>query len=581
MNQMHLNLARKWRSKNFDQIIGQDLSLRMLKNSLYLGQFFPVYLFSGQRGCGKTSTARVFSAAINCQNLADFKKDPKNNVVPCLECTSCKAMTAGKHPDFIEIDAASHTGVDNVRSIIDAASLLPSMGKKKIYLIDEAHMLSKAAFNAFLKILEEPPSSVLFILATTDPQKIITTVKSRCFQILFKPVQQEALMGHLQAICKKEGISYQDSGLELIIQETQGSVRDALNLIEQVRFAHSSLTKKTVSNVLGYIDDAQMLQLFSLFLQGQPKKLLAFLQKIKFETVSAEFIWKKCLELLRVSIWLKYGVKPDWSVDYSKQLLPLIKNYSVKQLNSMIEFLYKNEAIFLKTTAKHSLLEMLLLQLCKTSVDDSSSSGSSGSSAAVAAPVELEGDDEEFEDEDDEEYEDEAQGKWKNFLNELDTLNNNLLSSIFKNGKFISFDSGINQLKVSFSKKFSFFKDSIEDHKNEWLPLLHKNFSQNVQFLSDFDLQQDTPSRVITANKSILVTTVAIDSAPKKETPSLKQNVYKPAPARSNSFSYARKNNRSEQSFGKKIDVSDATIWKKSALLMKYFPGTTYEMAES
>ncbi len=567
MNQMHLNLARKWRSKNFDQIIGQDLSLRMLKNSLYLGQFFPVYLFSGQRGCGKTSTARVFSAAINCQNLADFKKDPKNNVVPCLECTSCKAMTAGKHPDFIEIDAASHTGVDNVRSIIDAASLLPSMGKKKIYLIDEAHMLSKAAFNAFLKILEEPPSSVLFILATTDPQKIITTVKSRCFQILFKPVQQEALMGHLQAICKKEGISYQDSGLELIIQETQGSVRDALNLIEQVRFAHSSLTKKTVSNVLGYIDDAQMLQLFSLFLQGQPKKLLAFLQKIKFETVSAEFIWKKCLELLRVSIWLKYGVKPDWSVDYSKQLLPLIKNYSVKQLNSMIEFLYKNEAIFLKTTAKHSLLEMLLLQLCKTSVDDSSSSGSSGSSAAVAAPVELEGDDEEFEDEDDEEYEDEAQGKWKNFLNELDTLNNNLLSSIFKNGKFISFDSGINQLKVSFSKKFSFFKDSIEDHKNEWLPLLHKNFSQNVQFLSDFDLQQDTPSRVITANKSILVTTVAIDSAPKKETPSLKQNVYKPAPARSNSFSYARKNNRSEQSFGKKIDVSDATIWKKSALL--------------
>jgi len=155
MNTEHvnLNLARKWRSRNFDQIVGQDLAIRMLRNSLYLSQFFPVYLFAGQRGCGKTSTARVFASAINCANLSKFQKNPKKCHVPCLECESCCAMLSGNHPDFIEIDAASHTGVDNVRQIIESSSYMPLMGKKKIYLIDEAHMLSKAAFNAFLKIL--------------------------------------------------------------------------------------------------------------------------------------------------------------------------------------------------------------------------------------------------------------------------------------------------------------------------------------------------------------------------------------------------------------------------------------------
>jgi len=175
MQDSTLNLARKWRSKNFDQVIGQELSVRMLKNSLYRDLYFPVYLFSGQRGCGKTSTARIFAAALNCEQLGVFQQSPKTQSVPCLICTPCQAMIAGRHPDFFEIDAASHTGVDNIRHIIDASQLLPVMGRKKIYLIDEAHMLSKASFNALLKILEEPPRSVVFILATTDPHKIIET----------------------------------------------------------------------------------------------------------------------------------------------------------------------------------------------------------------------------------------------------------------------------------------------------------------------------------------------------------------------------------------------------------------------
>jgi len=222
MNNVTLNLARKWRSKQFNEIVGQELSVRILKNSLYKDKLFPVYLFSGQHGCGKTTTARVFAAAVNCEKLPEFRKAPQNVTLPCLACVSCTAMSKGQHPDFIEIDAASNTGVDNIRQIIDASALLPVMGTKKIYLIDEAHMLSKAAFNAFLKIMEEPPSSVLFVLATTDAQKI---PESRCFQLLFDPVETSLLMGHLKFICEQESIAYEGTALSLIVRESAGSVR--------------------------------------------------------------------------------------------------------------------------------------------------------------------------------------------------------------------------------------------------------------------------------------------------------------------------------------------------------------------
>src|SRR3990167_1079967 len=261
MSAVQLNLARKWRSKRFDEIVGQPLPVRMLKNSLFLSQFFPVYLFAGQRGCGKTTTARVFAAAINCERLPLFQKNPREELLPCLACVSCKAMASGDHPDFIEMDAASNTGVDNVRLIIDAASLLPVLGHKKIYLIDEAHMLSKAAFNAFLKLLEEPPASVLFMLATTDPYKIIDTVRSRCFQLFFTALPSSALQEHLEVICAAESIQVEQSALALIVRETEGSARDAINLLEQVRFAHSVVTEQAVAQLLGRVSEQELFAL--------------------------------------------------------------------------------------------------------------------------------------------------------------------------------------------------------------------------------------------------------------------------------------------------------------------------------
>jgi len=311
MSTVILNLSRKWRSQDFDQIVGQDLAVRILKNSLYLGHFFPVYLFAGQRGCGKTSTARIFAAAVNCAALPLFQKDPKKSSIPCLVCDSCVAMRDGNHPDFVEIDAASHTGVDNIRSIIESSSLLPLMGRKRVYLIDEAHMLSKAAFNAALKILEEPPATALFILATTNQHKIIDTVRSRCFQLFFTPIPFNPLKNHLQTICKKEKIAYTDDALDLIVRHTEGSARDALNLLEQVRFASAVVNQESVLSLLGHIGDQQILDLIRLVIQGNPTDLVQLIHSLQIDQSKAEFIWQRMVVLLRALIWFKHGVNPQ------------------------------------------------------------------------------------------------------------------------------------------------------------------------------------------------------------------------------------------------------------------------------
>ncbi len=260
MTTEHINLARKWRSKTFDELVGQELVVRVLKNSLYKGTIFPVYLLAGQRGCGKTTTARIFACALNCAKLPDFQKQPQSIAIPCLECFSCKAMALGQHPDFIEIDAASHTGVDNVRLIIDSATLLPQMGRKKVYLIDEAHMLSKAAFNAFLKILEEPPHSVVFLLATTEASKILETVRSRCMQLFFPALPRDLLVKHLERICSSESIPYDVEGLDAVVRVSQGSARDAINALERLRLASGQAKKSTAITLLGLVDESAILE---------------------------------------------------------------------------------------------------------------------------------------------------------------------------------------------------------------------------------------------------------------------------------------------------------------------------------
>lgn len=362
MEQVSLNLARKWRSAQFQEIVGQDLVVRILQNSLFKNQFFPVYLMSGQRGCGKTSTARVFSAAVNCFKLPEFQQNPKISI-PCLQCHSCLAMKSGQHPDFIEIDAASYTGVDNIRNIIDTSSFLPVLGSKKIYLIDEVHMLSKAAFNALLKILEEPSKFVVFILATTEAQKLPDTVRSRCFQLLFNPVVEDKVVQHLQQICNKESIAYEMAGLEMIAQSTQGSLRDAINLLEQARFAADKVTKSSVVGVLGYVDDEILYGIMLALLHSNSANLLEVLHKFDQKSISVEYVIKRILELLYDSIAVKYGGQSKYGLDMSSEFVVQMQNISMNIVVKWFDELCQLDIALQKTSKKLLLFEATLLRL--------------------------------------------------------------------------------------------------------------------------------------------------------------------------------------------------------------------------
>ena len=314
-----LNLTRRLRPKNFDEIIGQSFSVKMLQNGLYLNKFFPVYLFAGQRGCGKTTTARVFAAAINCENLPAFQTAPDKNPVPCLACSSCLAMQTGQHPDFIEIDAASHTGVDNVRQILESCSYMPLIGRKKIYLIDEAHMLSKAAFNAFLKVLEEPPMTALFMLATTESNKIPITVKSRCFQAFFKALPHQDLKAYLISVCQSEGITISNEAIYIILQEKEGSARDALNLLEQVRSIDQTIDESSMHKALGIVSKKDFLTVVAAVINQKPGALLIALEDINFTTTSPQIIWNMLLELIRALIRIKYNAPLSQSLFAAEQ----------------------------------------------------------------------------------------------------------------------------------------------------------------------------------------------------------------------------------------------------------------------
>lgn len=364
---MQINLARKWRSRRFEELIGQPLVVRMLKNSLYRDIFFPVYLLTGTRGCGKTTIARIFASAVNCYAYDQFKSDPQKVILPCLECSSCKAMLSLNHPDFIEIDAASHTGVDNIRQISESASFVPAMSRKKIYLIDEAHMLSKAAFNAFLKLLEEPPATACFILATTEINKIPETVKSRCLQLFFYPVNQLELSDYLSKICKEEKIGFERSALLSISAESGGSVRDAINLIERVKLVSSKLTSQAVADVLGSISSQDIITLIKLLLSSNSEELFLKLES-KLERIhnSTQF-WSKLTQafifLVNEKQKLNLDAKSEFSGFLDQDLKLLINRYPIALYSEFINLLVHYESLLFKSSQWQLVIRVLFIKM--------------------------------------------------------------------------------------------------------------------------------------------------------------------------------------------------------------------------
>ncbi|MBI2353358.1 DNA polymerase III subunit gamma/tau [Candidatus Dependentiae bacterium] len=468
MEQSKLNLTRKWRSKKFKEIVGQDFVLKILQNSLYKKTFFPVYLFSGQRGCGKTTTARVFAAAMNCENLLQFQNNPKLYQIPCLQCVSCQAMNQMRHPDFIEIDAASYTGIDNIRNIIDTSSFLPVLSSRKIYLIDEVHMLSKAAFNAFLKILEEPPKFVVFILATTEIQKIPETVKSRCFQLFFNQVASSNVIEHLQMICEQEHILYDGAALELIAQSCDGSLRDAINLLEQARFAQDSVTKEAVGTILGYVQDQVIYDMIITLLEKKEKELLALLDQVPKNSISVDYLIKRLQQIVYDLILLKYEMVPKYFAEVSDSLKIIIEKREVKDLMILFEELILLDELLAKTGNKQLVFETKLL------------------STIIMQHHEQEAAKKKIESKNDQNVAVKENAQWKSFLISVEKKIDPVLYAILVNSWIVSCDVEKKVIYIQVLKKFAFFQDLFFSEKKNYQSDLEFFFGEKISLSVDF-----------------------------------------------------------------------------------------------
>ncbi|WP_222565002.1 DNA polymerase III subunit gamma/tau [Novilysobacter antarcticus] len=264
----YLVLARKWRPKRFAELVGQEHVVRALTNALDSGRVHHAFLFSGTRGVGKTTIARIFAKSLNCEQ--------GTSADPCGECNSCRDIDAGRFIDLLEIDAASNTGVDDVRDLIDNAQYMPSRGRVKVYLIDEVHMLSKSAFNALLKTLEEPPGHVKFLLATTDPQHLPVTVLSRCLQFNLKRLDEDQIGGQMEKILKAEGIQVEPGVVRQISRAADGSLRDGLSLLDQaIAYTGGQLTDSAVATMLGTVDQTRVGAMLDALASGDGAALMA------------------------------------------------------------------------------------------------------------------------------------------------------------------------------------------------------------------------------------------------------------------------------------------------------------------
>ncbi len=355
----YLVLARKWRPKTFDDVIGQEYITQTLKNAVSTGKIAHALIFSGPRGIGKTSTARIVAKALNCE------KGPTPE--PCSNCTFCQEISEGKSFDVIEIDAASHTGVNDVREIIENIKYLPSSGKTKIYIIDEAHILSQSAFNALLKTLEEPPPHVLFILATTDVHKIPVTILSRCQRYDFKKVPTEKIKERLRLVISTEGIEIPDETLYLISQEADGSLRDALSLLDQLVATFGlEIKHDEAAKILGVLDRSLLRSILKSIFNKDPKRCLEILNEVSNKGISPRRFAEDLLKMMRDVLVIKAcGIEavPGLSDEEKRELEALSQGQSVENLEVLFNLMLQGSEDVNRSFYPRMALEATLIKL--------------------------------------------------------------------------------------------------------------------------------------------------------------------------------------------------------------------------
>lgn len=351
-------LARKWRPRTFSEVIGQDHIARTLQNSVLKNKIAQAYLFTGTRGVGKTTIARIFAKAIRCENL-----DEQGN--PCLECPSCKGIDQANALDYVEIDGASNNSVDDIRELIENAQYLPSSGRFKVYVVDEVHMLSTSAFNALLKTLEEPPAHVVFIFATTDPHKLLGTVLSRCQRFDFKHVTEERLAEHVKQIAAKENITFtSDDSVRILARQGNGSVRDTLSLMDQALSLSSGeeISEETLLQSLGLARADAIKELASCLLAKNSKEALSLFDEITLDSVELEKLSNQILDRLFEVIE---------HIDDSQALGKLLSNAAIADDLSSAEIMWIYEVLLkdfewsLQSFDPLRALRFALLKVCR------------------------------------------------------------------------------------------------------------------------------------------------------------------------------------------------------------------------
>ena len=288
----YVPFARKYRPRFFKEVIGQEVPVRVLKNAVKNDRVAHAYLFAGPRGVGKTTIARILAKAINCPNQKEGE--------PCGKCEVCLEIDKGSFPDLIEMDAASNRGIDDIRAIREAVSYTPIKGKFKVYIIDEAHMLTREAFNALLKTLEEPPPRTVFVLCTTEYEKIIPTIVSRCQRVIFSRVKEEDIKEYLKGICSQEGIECEESALEMIAHASDGCMRDAASLLDQASaFGDGKITAEEVERFLGILSLEKVREFIKLLINSEVDQAISFLRDLHFKGYNLSRFWDTLEEEIR------------------------------------------------------------------------------------------------------------------------------------------------------------------------------------------------------------------------------------------------------------------------------------------
>ncbi len=349
-------LYQKYRSQTFDEVVGQEYIVQSIKNAVRENKIGHAYLFCGPRGTGKTTMARILARAVNCEH--------KENA-PCGECENCKAALEGNHPDIIEINAANETHVEDVRDLIDRARLAPMMGKKKIYIVDEVHQLSSSAASALLKTLEEPPEHVIFVLATTDPQKLLKTIISRCQRFDFSKVATDKIKKHLLDIASNENLKLEESAALKIAQLADGGMRDALSMLEQASsYGNGDIKEKDIDAIYGLTSTTEKLELLQAILEGDLASLLERISLYEARGIDITRLTSDLINALKDSVIYtntkKEALLRSINVTQAEDLASKIKP---RQALSMIEELMKARELYKGSQSASNIFEVTCMKL--------------------------------------------------------------------------------------------------------------------------------------------------------------------------------------------------------------------------